>query len=878
MSYLQILRACVDHQQFDSLQQQAEAYWQETADIDALPLIALAHGHRHERQQALDWLSRAETYLSQYDEDAQIDVAGVHCLLMQIKRAEQILQPVLQAHPRHALALARLAWCKMQQGELDQARQYYQESACLKPERLPVWCALTRLHLQKKDFEQAQQALDQAIARFEQNQPHLPEAAAGLFIEQLRTLQLEIWGGSQQRETAEQWLNQKREQLDEASWVQLVVNYAAVLAGYDAVTEAESVLRDALQGYPDNLALLSQLAELAQVQGRHWQTVKVLRRMIRLAERDHEPSVMYWVRLSAACLHQQPETAREAADQAVTQAEQLVESDALSGDQIQMMMLQAQHALAQVDMQQQQFELSEQRFNQILDIDPWFVPALQGLGQQRMQQGQIEQAVALFDKVKQVDPAKGYSALISARHFPEDEQTLQQLERVARMPSLEGSTRSGLLFQLASAWEKRKAYDKAFMLADEANQASKKWLHYQPEAHRQYCAEIRYAFCRDFYQHRAGYGREQQLPLFVVGMPRSGTTLVEQILSGHSQICGAGELGVIPQVIAGLNRWERHTGSGRKFPECMDDLTQEVTQHLADNILKELKEYDDQAHYVVDKLPHNFENIGLIKFLFPQAKIISVRRDPRDIAISNYFTDFQAKHGGMGFAYDLTWIGEQLADHNLLMHHWHQLFPEQILEIQYEHLVDNTEGVARQMLSYLQLPWESQVLAFNQLERTVKTASIWQVRQPIYQSAKQKWRRYESRLAPLIRGTNAKIRPQPVEMVTLPEPGLLTSGVAFYRNKQLDEAERQFKKLLHFLPEHASANFMLGIVYAQKGHLNDAVDLMEKGYQQCPWNQNWRNDLQQACQMAGQPDRTQSLSSSTESDERQASGSVEAVR
>ena len=158
-------------------------------------------------------------------------------------------------------------------------------------------------------------------------------------------------------------------------------------------------------------------------------------------------------------------------------------------------------------------------------------------------------------------------------------------------PSMEGSVRTGLLFQLAAVWEKRADYDKAFALADEANAASRRLLRYDPKAHRQHCARIRHAFPKALYENRPGCGHETTLPVFVVGMPRSGTTLVEQIIAGHSRIHGAGELGVIPRVIAGLERWERHTGSGRRYPDCVDDLDPQVTRRIAENVLKELREY-----------------------------------------------------------------------------------------------------------------------------------------------------------------------------------------------------------------------------------------------------------------------------------------------
>jgi tetratricopeptide (TPR) repeat protein len=481
-----------------------------------------------------------------------------------------------------------------------------------------------------------------------------------------------------------------------------------------------------------------------------------------------------------------------------------------------------------------------------------------------MQLGRIDEAVALFEQILAIDPARGHAALINARRFPQDEETLIRLENLARRPGLSGPVQPGLLLQLAAAWEKRKEYARAFTLANEANAAHRALLRYDPVAHRQSCARIRHAFSRSLYDHRRHIGNDSTLPVFVLGMPRSGTTLIEQILAGHSQIHGAGELGVIPSTIARLERWERHTGSGHHYPDCVDDLSADVVAGITASLLKELRETvpenASEVRHVVDKLPHNFENIGLIKLLFPNARIISVRRDPRDIAISNYFTDYAAKHGGMGFAYDLQWIGEQLADHNLLMHHWNQLFPGEILEVRYEDVVSDPEREARRMLAYLGVQWEPQVLDTSELDRPVKTASVWQVRQPIYQTARERWRRYADFLAPLTAGTNAKIVHEPVEMVSLPVPGMQTEGIVYYRQGKLDEAEMLFRRLLHHLPEHATAHFMVGLIYVRKGHRR-WHRAHGKGTQACPWNANWRRDLAQAYELAGQPEKAQALRS-----------------
>ena len=151
------------------------------------------------------------------------------------------------------------------------------------------------------------------------------------------------------------------------------------------------------------------------------------------------------------------------------------------------------------------------------------------------------------------------------------------IAQLSRLPGVGTRTAQRLAFHIL-----RVPTEEAFALADEANAASRRLLRYDAKAHRARCARIRYAFPKALYDHRTGRGHESTLPVFVVGMPRSGTTLVEQILAGHSRIHGAGELGVVPRVIAGLERWERHTGSGRGYPDCVDDLDPPVTRRIAE--------------------------------------------------------------------------------------------------------------------------------------------------------------------------------------------------------------------------------------------------------------------------------------------------------
>ena len=852
MFYLSMFRRLADLQQFEELKNIALSTHLETLDPHLLPLIAIAHLQLGDYAPAMEFVQQAQAAIIQLDADARVDLAGAYALMHRIKDSKELLDDVIKVLPSHSLALARLGWCEMQRGNADRAQCHFQTAAHSEPHRLPVWIALVRLSIDAREIASAQTALDNLLQQLELQRDEMPTQIVDNFVMQLRHLQIEVWALDDNKAQIESWLDERKASIAEDVWVGLVKFYAVLLASKNQYADAEQVLRHTLKDLPENIPLISQLAELAQTQGRPQQVIALLRRCIHLSEQDPQSTINFLIRLSSSCLYGMEKQARKAAEKAVELVSELVLADDLTEQALKRQTWQARNALAQVESQAQNFDEASALFEQNLDENPYFVNSLQGLGSQKMQQGDIDGAITLFERIKQVDPIKGFSALINARQFPNDLRTLERMEKVAKQPSSEGKSCTGILFQLASAWEKREDFDKAFELANLANETSKQVLRYDPKDHRQKCARIRYAFSSSLYERYSIHGCESSLPVFVLGMPRSGTTLVEQILASHSQIFGAGELGIIPSAIAGLERWERHTGSGRRYPDCVDDLSDYTSRRIAENILKELQAFDVEAKHVVDKLPHNFENVGLIKFLFPQAKIISVRRDPRDIALSNCFTDYQAKHGGMGFAYDLEWIGEQLADHNLLMHHWQQVFPGEILEIDYEAVVDNTEASARRMLDYIGVEWEPQVLEFNELDRPVKTASVWQVRQPIYKTSTAKWKRYQGYLAPLLKGTNAKITWEPIEMLSLPTPSMLTNAVEHFKANQLNEAESGFKKLLHHIPEHGSANFLLGLVFAQKGHLKDAIPHMEKGYATCPWNKPWRQDLIKAYEMHGE--------------------------
>ncbi|MCJ8337427.1 MAG: sulfotransferase [Pseudomonadales bacterium] len=860
MQLLSILRKQAEYQQYADLKITCLDFWEDNPEPAILPLLALAYSHLGERQLAIQCLEHACSCQGQYNPAAKVDLAAVLIQMQRLSDAQSQLQQALQQQPNLPLGIARLGHCELLQGNLVSGQKLLEHALQLGPKYFPVRLLLIQLHIQQTDCALAQQCIDKALAQLQQSTEELSQVVLEHYQQQLDNQQLLTWLLATEYSQIEQWLEQQKSQQQSLVFEHWLLLYGRLLAERDLHPQAVDILNRYYRQQPDNISLLLPLAELLQLQGFFLQAIQLMRKALP----QHVDNIDLLVQLGSACLQRFDGQARECAERALLLAKALTNDPLHVTARGHLQVARAANLLALVESQQQNFPLAQRMFRQIISERPDFIPALQGLGQQLMQQGELAEAVSLFKRIVKIDPLKGHSSLINARHFPEQEQTLEKMALAANQPSLEGPIRAGILFQLAAAWEQRQQFQKAFEFAIAANNASKRFLPYNASEHRQQMARIRCSFCAELYRHRANSGVDSQLPIFVVGMPRSGTTLVEQILAGHSQIFGAGELSLIPQLLQGLNRWERHSGSGRSYPDCIDDLTAEVSQGIATHYLTQLAELAPQAQHIVDKLPHNFENIGLIKYLLPEAKIISVRRDPRDIAISNYFTDYQAKHSGMGFAYDLQDIGEQLTDHNMLMQHWQQLFPGEILEINYEQIVDDLEASARKMLSYVGLQWQPQVLKFNELQRSVKTASVWQVRQPLYSSSKGKWRRYQQFLKPLIKATNSAIRPKPINMLTLPEPGLLNAGVSAYQSDELAGAELSLKKLLHHIPEHGAANYMLGLVYLSRGLINQGAEKIELALKIVPWHREWRDNLCRAYQLLNKPDKARQIQNSSQ--------------
>lgn len=240
---------------------------------------------------------------------------------------------------------------------------------------------------------------------------------------------------------------------------------------------------------------------------------------------------------------------------------------------------------------------------------------------------------------------------------------------------------------------------------------------------------------------RATHGSAR--PLFIIGMPRSGTSLVEQILASHPEVYGAGELEDIGEIVGGM---AAALGAGSAYPRCIRNLTQDGCNRLAARYLERLARLSPDARYVTDKMPQNFLHLGVIALLFPKARVVHCLRDPLDTCVSCYSYDFAGFHPYM---YGLEDLGFYYRHYQKLMRHWQRVLPVALLNVSYEALVADQEGVIRELLAFCGLPWDERCLRYHENERFVNTLSYDQVRQPVYQSSIGRWRRFEAYLEPL---------------------------------------------------------------------------------------------------------------------------------
>ncbi len=382
-------------------------------------------------------------------------------------------------------------------------------------------------------------------------------------------------------------------------------------------------------------------------------------------------------------------------------------------------------------------------FERVLAREPRNVIALYGLARCYMELGAFEDASLWLDKLLDIRPshASAYRDLAGSRQLDVDGAHLKRAKSLLDDTNLMVNQRVILHFAVAAAEDAAGHVDEAFHHCRIGN-TLKNVIHSQP-AHADRIDRLCASFDADFFRRTEGWGTDSERPIFILGMPRSGTTLIEQILASHPRVFGAGELNDMFLTAA---RLPQSLGTDEPFPQCIHLLTSEVVRDLAARYLDKLDRLSGGADRVSDKMPGNFLSIGLIATLFPNARIIHCRREAQDTCLSIYFQNFEGHHS---YAYDLSNLGHYYRQYEHLMDHWRRVVPTPILDMPYEDVVADQEGMTRRLLEFCDLDWNDRCLAFHQNERSVHTSSFAQVRKPIYKSSLARHKRYQQHLGPL---------------------------------------------------------------------------------------------------------------------------------
>ena len=354
--------------------------------------------------------------------------------------------------------------------------------------------------------------------------------------------------------------------------------------------------------------------------------------------------------------------------------------------------------------------------------------------------GRTEEAIESYRTAASARPSFGeaYWSLANLKTYRFSDQELDRMARAETAGTIGAIDRYHLCFALGKAREDRADYAESFAYYRRGNRLKKLECRYRPEMLERDML-LQMATCsRAFFDARQGYGCDSFAPIFIVGLPRAGSTLIEQILASHSQVEGTMELADIPRLVQDL-RGRENSVSPPRYPGLLAELNREDFERYGKQYLDDTLAYRTGKPFFIDKMPNNFRHLGLIHLILPNAKIIDARRDPVACCFSNFKQLFAS---GQQFTYSIDDIARYYRMYVKLMAHWENVFPGRILRVQHETLVDNLESNVRRILEFCELKFEPECVEFHKTERTIHTASSEQVRRPIYREGLEQWRRF----------------------------------------------------------------------------------------------------------------------------------------
>jgi tetratricopeptide (TPR) repeat protein len=625
-------------------------------------------------------------------------------------KAEEQAREILSAVPGQPQARFYLGAALRRRGDAA-ALDILEALAAEQPKAPAVWFELGLARAAGRDSDAAIQALSKATKL----KPDFADAWAALSEQQLAAGDDEAAGKSA------------------AQQIRLATKEPALIRAAEALLDnklavAEQVLRDFLKQETDNIAALRMLAEVGARLGRYGDAEILLARCLELA-----PGFTVARHNYAIVLHRQNKS-----EAAIAQVEILRRSDP---DNPAYRALQGA-AYGQIG----EYAQAIAAYEGVLKKNPNQPKAWMSYGHALKAVGRQADSITAYRRSVALAPILG-EAWWSLANLKTVGFTAADVAAMrAALARAEGEDRYHLDFALGKALEDQGEYAAAFEHYAAGNAMRRKSVVYDAEETSDHVRRSKALFTREFFAKRAGHGDPASDPVFIVGLPRSGSTLIEQILATHSQVEGTMEL---PDIIAIARRL-----SGRKarsqasdYPEMLAELTPADLQALGAEYLERTRVQRKLGRpFFIDKMPNNFAHAGLIHLILPNAKIIDARRHPLGCCFSAYKQHFAR---GQAFSYDLTELGRYYADYVALMRHLDEVLPGRVHRVIHERLVDDPEGEVRQLLAYCGLPFEETCLQFYQNDRAVRTASSEQVRRPLNREGVDQWRHFEPWLGPL---------------------------------------------------------------------------------------------------------------------------------
>ena len=504
---------------------------------------------------------------------------------------------------------------------------------------------------------------------------------------------------------------------------------AAALIAHD-IPQAEAALRTHLLQYPTNVAALRMLAEVAGRLGQNADAQRLLERCLELA-----PSFAAARHNYALILHRRNKPAEALQEIAIL----------LKAEPRNPAYLNAQAVvLAKIGDYREALEI----YAQVLARHPHSAKIWMSYGHALSAAGRVQEAITAYRRSMRLAPNLGeaYWSLANLKTFRFTAEELRAMQAQIEGNELGEEDRFHFHFALGKALEDAEEYAASFENYDEGNRRRRALVFYDAKETESQVRRSRALFSPEFFEQRAGFGAPAADPIFVVGLPRSGSTLIEQILASHSLVEGTMELHNIIGLARELSRRKYHDEESH-YPQALAALSEEQCRNFGNRYLAETRIHRKTGRpHFIDKMPNNWQHVGFIHLILPNAKIVDARRHPMACCFSNYKQHFAT---GQNYTYSLEEIGHYYRNYVELMAYMDQVMPGTVHKVFYEDMIEDTEREVRRLLDYCGLPFEDTCLRFYENDRAVRTASAYQVRKPIFREGLEQWRHYEPWLDPL---------------------------------------------------------------------------------------------------------------------------------